>query len=64
MAFKILVPPPGIKPGPWEWKHRVQTAGLPWNSLAVFLKSLTQMNKWHLHSLCKPNINERKSVSS
>ena len=31
----ILVPPPGIEPGPWQWKLRVLTTGLPGNSLKL-----------------------------
>ena len=31
-AYRILVPRPGIKPGPRQWKHGVLTTGQPKNS--------------------------------
>ena len=32
MAWGILVPWPGLEPGPWRWKRRVLTPGPPGNS--------------------------------
>ena len=48
----ILVSPPGIKPRPQQWKHRVVTTGPPGNSLSI-LKCVIQ---WHWeHSQCSAN---------
>ena len=41
MAFGILVPPPGIEPRPWQWKHRVLTTeapGIPRNVIKYICK--------------------------
>ena len=35
MACGILVPQPGIEPGPLQWKRRVLTTGPPGNSLII-----------------------------
>ena len=37
MACRILVPWPGIEPGPWQWKCRVLTTGPPGNFLELSL---------------------------
>ena len=34
-ACRILVPWPGIEPGPWQWKPQVLTTGPPGNSLQL-----------------------------
>ena len=40
MAFRILVPQPGIEPGLWKWKLQILTPGLPGNSLSDILMKL------------------------
>ena len=39
-AYRILVPPPGIKPGPWHWKRRVLTPAPPGNSHILYILSI------------------------
>ena len=39
-AYGILVPWPGIVPGPWQWKLWVLTTGLSRNSLASLFKKM------------------------
>ena len=40
VAYRILVPQPGIEPGPWQWKRQVLT-GQPGNSqMLLFLNFL------------------------
>ena len=35
LACRVLVPWPVIRPGPQQWKHRVPTTGLLWNSTTL-----------------------------
>ena len=35
-AWRILVPQPGIKPGPWQWKRWVLIVELPGNPHIFF----------------------------
>ena len=37
VACGILVPWPGIEPGPWQWQSRVQTTGPPGNSQELII---------------------------
>ena len=39
VACRILLPLPGIEPGPRQWKHQVLTTGPPGNSLARVFKA-------------------------
>ena len=47
-AFRVLVPRPGIEPGPLQWKSWVLTTGLPGNSQHVSVCPLCFSRKWHL----------------
>ena len=49
-ACEILVPGPGVEPGPWQWKHRVLTTGLPRNSLFILFLIIAIMtgSRWYL----------------
>ena len=48
----ILVPQPGIEPGPRQWKHQLLTTGLPGNSLDPV--SMLLSPKWTSPLLCPP----------
>ena len=44
-ACGILVPRPGIKPGPQQWKRQVLTTGLPGNPSSRFLTAYERKEK-------------------
>ena len=43
-AYRILVPWPGIEPGPWQWKHWVLTTGNSWSWSLLSLWSYAFMS--------------------
>ena len=51
MAYRILVPQPGIESGPRQWKCRVLTTGPPGNSL-VSLLNFSHYNRCVVVSHC------------
>ena len=59
MACRILVPWPGIEPGPQQWKCRVLTTGLPGNS-PVVLNIFTMLCN-HYHSLIPEHFHHPQS---
>ena len=56
MACRILVPWPGIEPGPWQWKRQVLTTKLPGNSQDKCLKWEHGMNSLSFSTYSYSNV--------